>query len=304
MRDAGRPSLPRVAVTIEVRLPIPWLDLDSPSPVAIGLSARRRAATVRTDDLQRDRITCNPKPRSRRAHARPRGNADEHLDMMLLPLHILAGLLALTSGAVAMTATKGGKLHRKSGMIFVIAMLVMTSSAVLMAAFFSPNRVNVMVGVLTFYLVCTGLLTMRRPVESARGLITGFMLLALTGSAYAFSLGFEALNGAGGKVDGIPPQPFFMFGVVGLLGGLLDARMLWAGNIQGAHRLARHLWRMGFAMWIATASFFLGQADEFPEPLRNVALLSIPVLLVLLFMLYWLVRVLLKRRNAVTVQVQ
>ena len=80
-----------------------------------------------------------------------------------------------------------------------------------------------------------------------------------------------------------------MFGIVGLLGGLLDARLLWAGGIQGAHRLARHLWRMCFAMWIATASFFLGQARFFPEPIRKSGLLAIPVLLVAGLMFYWLV---------------
>lgn len=123
--------------------------------------------------------------------------------------------------------------------------------------------------------------------------------LAWTGSAYAFALGFEALNSAKGAVQGIPPQPLFMFGAVGLVGGLLDARMLWVRSIQGAHRLARHLWRMGFAMWIATASFFLGQAKLFPEPVRKIALLAIPVVLVLVVMLYSLGRVFLKRHRAV-----
>jgi uncharacterized membrane protein len=221
--------------------------------------------------------------------------------MILLPVHILAALLALAAGAVALAAMKGGRLHRKSGMIFVIAMLTMTSSAVVMAEFFKPNRVNVMAGVLTFYLVSTGLLTVRRSIKQSRGLLTSLMLLALTMSAYAFTLAGEALTSVGGRVDGIPPQPLIMFGTVGLLSGLLDARLLWTRNIQGAHRLARHLWRMEFAMLIATMSLFLGQAKHFPEPLRQSGLLVVPVLLVVLHLIYWLVRVLVKRRNAVSV---
>ena len=218
--------------------------------------------------------------------------------------HITAGLLALVFGAMALYAAKGSTLHRKSGMAFVVAMLVMTSSAVVMAALLRPNRVNVIAGVLTFYLVCTGMLTVWRPVAQVRKLTTGLMLLALAGSAYAFSLGLDALNSVDGKVAGIPPQPLFMFGAVGLLGGLLDARLLWAGSIQGAHRLARHLWRMCFAMWIATASFFLGQADLFPEPIRKSGVLAIPVLLVAGLMFYWLVRVFLKRRSSAVVQMR
>lgn len=42
---------------------------------------------------------------------------------------------------------------------------------------------------------------------------------------------------------------------------------------------------------IATASFFLGQADEFPAALRNPALLAMPVVAVLLLLVYWTVRV-------------
>lgn len=219
-------------------------------------------------------------------------------------IHIIAGMLALASGAVALYAAKGSKLHRKSGMIFVIAMLVMTSTAVVIAGFLRPNEVNVIAGILTFYLVVTSLLTVRRPVEEIRGLVTGFMLMALTGSAYAFSLGLEALNSVGGTVAGIPPQPLFMFGTVALLGAVGDARMLWARGIQGPQRIARHLWRMGFAMWIATASFFLGQAKLFPEPIRKSGLLAIPVVLVLVMMLYWMVRVLRKRRGTAGLQLR
>jgi len=52
----------------------------------------------------------------------------------------------------------------------------------------------------------------------------------------------------------------------------------------------RHLWRMCFALFIATGSFFLGQAKVFPEELRIFPILAAPVLLVLLAMVYWWVR--------------
>ena len=48
---------------------------------------------------------------------------------MLLPIHIIAGLIGLATGAVALYAAKGAKLHRKSGMIFVYTMLVVPSPA-------------------------------------------------------------------------------------------------------------------------------------------------------------------------------
>jgi hypothetical protein len=68
-------------------------------------------------------------------------------------------------------------------------------------------------------------------------------------------------------------------------------RVLRSGALTRAARLARHLWRMSFALLIATMSFFLGQAKGIPSPIRIPALLALPVLAVLVTMLYWLWRV-------------
>lgn len=216
-------------------------------------------------------------------------------------IHIIAGLLALIAGAVALYAAKGQKVHRKSGMVFAIAMLVMSSTGAVMAIFMKPNRVNVVAGVLTFYLVSTGLLTVMRSVDQSRRLLACLMAVALTGGAFAFAMALQAMNSPNGTVDGIPAPPLFMFAVVGTLAGLLDVRVLVARKIEGAHRLARHLWRMTFAMWIATMSFFIGQPKVFPEPLRHmIGVRAIPVVVVLLVMLYWLGRIYVKRNLPAT----
>ena len=102
-------------------------------------------------------------------------------------------------------------------------------------------------------------------------------------SIASFSHGFVA--------DGQPTVLYIIFGAVALLATLGDLRMM-ARGIQGAHRIARHLWRMCIALFLAAISLFIGQAQVFPELLRNSGLLPIPVLLVLFLMFYWLVRVL------------
>ena len=214
------------------------------------------------------------------------------------PIHITAGLLALLAGAVALYVVKGSKLHRKSGMIFVVAMMVMASTGALMAAL-KPDRGTALGGVLTFYMVSTALLTVRRSVDASRGLLTALMLMALTVSVSEFALGSAALSSADGTMDGYPAQLFFIFGTIALLSALGDARTLWARNVSFARRLARHIWRMGLAMFIATASFFLGQPKVFPEPLRHqIGLRAIPVVLVIAVVLYWLGRVLFKGHAA------
>ncbi len=210
-------------------------------------------------------------------------------------LHIVAGLIALAAGAVALYGLKGAKLHRKSGMIFVLAMLVMSVTGAVTAAL-KPAAISVIAGALTFYLVTTALLTVRRPAAGARWFDLGAMLVALTIGICSIYFGFEALESSTGTKHGYPAPPYFIFGAVALLAALLDVRMLLARGVQGPHRLARHLWRMCFALFLAAASFFLGQAQVFPEPVRHLPLLAIPVFLVLLLMLYWLARVLFTQR--------
>ncbi|HYR83319.1 MAG TPA: hypothetical protein VE422_04495 [Terriglobia bacterium] len=219
---------------------------------------------------------------------------------MLAPLHILAGGLALVSGAVALFAVKGARLHRKSGMLFVCAMLTMSCSAVVLAAVRGGawSSVNIPAALLTAYLVITALTTVRPPSAGSRWLEVGLMLAALVLGLTTLTFGFEALA-AGGNRNGVPAFPFLMFGVVGLLGSAGDLRVIRSGALRGAPRLARHLWRMCWALWIATSSFFLGPrarvAKIIPEPLLIPAVLALPVLAVLVAMVYWLWRVRVRR---------
>jgi hypothetical protein len=104
-------------------------------------------------------------------------------------------------------------------------------------------------------------------------------------------VGFETLASPGGTMNGIPAVPIFINAAVALLAGIGDSRMIRSGRLARAPRLARHLWRMCFALWTAAGSFFLGQADKLPETLRIPALLAVPVLVPLVAIAYWLWRV-------------
>ena len=81
-------------------------------------------------------------------------------------IHIACGLTALVSGAMALSALKGAWLHRRSGTVFVYSMLVMASTGALLAFLRQPpgpGTGNMIGGLLTFYLVATAMLTVRRP---------------------------------------------------------------------------------------------------------------------------------------------
>jgi uncharacterized membrane protein len=214
---------------------------------------------------------------------------------MTLFIHILAGGLGLLSGFIALYAAKGASLHRKSGLIFVYAMLTMGCAGFLIAAIRSvAPAINIPAALMTSALVASALTTVRPPSRWTRGVDVAAMVVALAIGMIDLTFAFEAVAN-GGSRNGMPAFPFFLFGIVGMLAFAGDVRMMRSGPLKGAYRIARHLWRMCFALFIAALSFFIGQAQVFPKPIRIMPLLAMPILAVLFTMLYWLWRVRIRR---------
>jgi hypothetical protein len=210
-------------------------------------------------------------------------------------MHIVAGSVALLAGYVALYAGKGAVLHRKSGMLFVYAMLGMALFGLGIAAIRGvAPAVNVPAALLTAYLVVTALATVRPLPIDNQWLTPAALAVALGVGVTSLTFAAQAIAN-GGVRNGMPAFPFVMFGFVGLIGSAGDLRLLRSGPLKGTARLVRHLWRMCFALFIAALSFFIGQARVIPKPIRIMPLLALPVLLVLLTMFYWLWRIRVRR---------
>ena len=214
--------------------------------------------------------------------------------MTVYAAHILAGSLSLIVGFIALYSAKGARLHRRSGMVFVCTMLAMCLAGFSLAVGNPWQEVNMSAALITAYLVVTSLVTVR-PAAKSPWLTIGAMVVAITVAVVDLRFGVQAVANGGKTAGGIPAFPFFMFGVVGVLGTVGDLRVLRSGALTGASRIARHLWRMSFALFIATMSFFIGQMKVFPEPIRIPGLLALPVLAVLVTMIYWMWRVRIRR---------
>jgi hypothetical protein len=80
-------------------------------------------------------------------------------------------------------------------------------------------------------------------------------------------------------------------GSVILLAAVGDVRMLVRGGVFGKQRIARHLWRMCYALFTAAGSLFLGQQQVFPAFLRHINVLFVPAILPLVLRIFWLFRV-------------
>jgi uncharacterized membrane protein len=213
---------------------------------------------------------------------------------MLLPIHIIAGGLAIVLGAVALLARKGATLHRRSGLLFVFAMLTMGSSGSVLALRQSLTNGNVLGGFMSAYFVVTALTTVRPVTVWSRRLDFGALLVALALALIEIGLGVKALASPSGTINGVPFFMLFFLATITTMAAAGDVRVMRSGVLRGGHRLARHLWRMCFALFIAAGSFFSIRARVariLPEPLTTPGMRALPVALIFVAMFYWLWRV-------------
>jgi hypothetical protein len=216
---------------------------------------------------------------------------------MILPIHIAAGGLALVLGALALFVRKGGTIHRRSGLLFVYASLVMGISAAILG--------NVGGGLMTVYFVVTALTTVR-PVSPWTSRINVAALAVAAGLALVDILGgVKAFNNPGRSLNGVPFLMLFFMAAVMILAAIGDMRIMRFGIPRGGPRLARHLWRMCFALFIAAGSFFSIRervAKILPEPFTTAPMRMLPIVLIFGAMFYWLWRV--RRRRPLPVVVR
>jgi hypothetical protein len=82
------------------------------------------------------------------------------------------------------------------------------------------------------------------------------------------------------------------FTAVVVIATILDVKMVLAGGISGAPRIARHLWRMCLALMLATGSFFTNALPRLlPPPMHVSTAFLLPQLLPLGLLIFWMIRV-------------
>jgi uncharacterized membrane protein len=204
---------------------------------------------------------------------------------IFLPIHIAAGIAAILLGVIAVAVRKGGRAHLAAGMWFAVAMIVLGVTASILEPFRSPTPGSPITGLFVCYFVATSWVSARR----RDGRTGKFEMLA---AAVALGTGAVMIwaGVTGRSTTPVGSGPVFILAGLCLTAGLLDLRVVLRKRLTAGERIRRHLWRMCFAFFIATGSFFVGQQKVMPAAVRGS-----PVLFVLAFapfavMLFWLVR--------------
>jgi hypothetical protein len=202
-----------------------------------------------------------------------------------------------------MTFRKGSPRHVLGGKIFVASMLTMGVVAVYLAITRrQPN--NVGGGILTVYLIGTAWLTAKRRDGETSRFDWMVLLIPLALGVLTWMIGIKVVRSGASSQDGVPVGMTFFMGSVMLLAAAGDVRMLLRGGVSGAKRIARHLWRMCFGLFIAAGSFFMGPQNRplrllsnvglgqhLPAALFSMTLYLILTVLPLILLIFWLIRV-------------
>ena len=210
-------------------------------------------------------------------------------------IHIASGMTALVSGAVAIAVRKGGGMHVSAGTWFCVSMFVLGVTASILEPLKSPAE-SPIGGIMVCYFVATAWMTARRrdgmPGRFEKIACAAVLLISAAIIGEGLRLAFSPVRHSG------PPGPIVLFtlGGLSLLAGLADLRFIIRGKLSATQRISRHLWRMCFALFIATGSFFLGQQDVLPQALRGSPILFILAFAPFALMIFWLVRVRLSNR--------
>jgi len=221
----------------------------------------------------------------------------------ILLVHILAGTVGLLSGTAAIVFRKGSPRHILAGRVFVVSMLTMGVAAAYLAVVRNqPN--NLGGGILTVYLIGTAWLTARRKGGETSRFDWVALLIPLAIGILGWKNGLEALLGPTREKYGVPGPMHLFLGTVCLLAAAGDVRMLLRGGVFGAKRLARHLWRMCYGLFIASGSFFMGPSNRplrllssvglsrhLPQALFSIWLYLTLTVLPLVLLIFWLARV-------------
>ncbi|HEX6741417.1 MAG TPA: hypothetical protein VF079_06440 [Sphingomicrobium sp.] len=204
---------------------------------------------------------------------------------LLLSVHIAAGIAAILLGAIAVAARKGARAHVIAGNWFAGSMIVLGITASILEPFRTPQPGSPVTGLFVCYFVATSWVAARRR-DGTTGWFEILASIAALGTA-----GLMIWAGLTGKSSTpVGSGPVFILAALCLTAGLLDLRVVLRRKISAAERIRRHLWRMCFAFFIATGSFFLGQQKVMPVEVRGSPILFVLAFAPFAVMAFWLVR--------------
>jgi len=157
---------------------------------------------------------------------------------ILLPIHILAGTIALVSALLAVLTEKGKRLHVISGRTYFFSMTAVFFTAIPMSMI-NRNIFLFLIAIFSFYLAFAGMRFARNKAGIAATLDwIAVSSVILSGLGMWILAGIYFLNGDTQYIV------LLVFGFLAITLGYADLRSYKNNSIKGKERISRHLTSM------------------------------------------------------------
>ena len=201
---------------------------------------------------------------------------------ILLPIHILAGTIALLCAALAVSSEKGKRLHVLAGRTYFWGMVGIFLTAIPMSIIGS-NIFLFLIAVFSFYLAFAGM----RFARNRKGVATALDLIAVNLMILS-GLGMLILSAIFFTNDNSQYIVLLVFGFLAITLGYADFRSYKNNSATGKERISRHLTNMmGGTIAVITAVLVVNPPFE-PEWVWWV----LPTLLITPVIFWWNYKVL------------
>ena len=157
---------------------------------------------------------------------------------ILLPIHILAGALALLCAALAILSEKGKQLHVLSGRTYFWCMVTIFLTAILMSII-NKNIFLFLIAIFSFYLAFAGM----RFAKNRKGIATSIDWIAV-GLIILSGIGMWILAAIYFATDNSQYITLMLFGILANTLGYIDFKSHRNKTATGKERIARHLTNM------------------------------------------------------------
>ena len=157
---------------------------------------------------------------------------------ILLPIHILAGTIALLCAALAVPSEKGKKLHVLSGRAYFWSMAIIFLTAIPMSII-SSNIFLFLIAIFSFYLAFAGM----RFARNRRGIATSLDRIAVS-LMISSGLGMLILSAIFFTNNNPQYIVLLVFGFLAITLGYADFRSYKKNSATGKERISRHLTNM------------------------------------------------------------
>jgi len=198
--------------------------------------------------------------------------------------HVIAGVIGLAAGLVALSAKKGSPLHIAAGRTFALTMVIAVVTTLIFLFDRERQPLIFILALGAFYLVSSGVLSFRNQKPYAKALERVLIVIPLAIFLYSLFAISRVL------VGGSPAQILGPLLFAALFGGLFlgDVRVLRSRPTARVAWVKRHLLRMVLAFGFATMALLrLGLDVGLPLAVTVI----VPVVLALLVSLYFTRRV-------------